>query len=136
MTFVTLYKTVKVLWKPSAFFIKQKAAFCNATDSWKLLSAIFCCFIEFRLSRMPVFHFQVPIELRVLSDRGNRLMYSTMYGNTQSPRYVEIVDKFINDVGTTAKKTPLAPQYVTAAVNYITTPKVKNRSANLSPIRR
>uniref|UniRef100_A0A183CXX0 EGF-like domain-containing protein n=1 Tax=Gongylonema pulchrum TaxID=637853 RepID=A0A183CXX0_9BILA len=70
---------------------------------------------------------KVPIEIRLVSDGSNRLVYSTDYSRPQSQHYVEIVDKFIKDLGATIKNTPFGPHYVTTDVNYITNPKVKNR---------
>ncbi|VDN07984.1 unnamed protein product [Thelazia callipaeda] len=69
---------------------------------------------------------RVPIEIRIVKEDENRLLYSSEYSKPESQRYVEIVDKFVKDIGTTIKKTSVGPQYIITDVNYITNPKVKN----------
>ncbi|CAJ0578738.1 unnamed protein product, partial [Mesorhabditis spiculigera] len=70
----------------------------------------------------------IPFQIRVVSRDNRPLMYSSEYGNTDSPTYIEIVDRFQKDVARTFGGTAYAPRFVNTHVNYITHPRTVNSS--------
>lgn len=72
---------------------------------------------------------QVPLVVRITEKDGDRLFFSSDYGSPKSPEYVEVLDNFVRGVGETLQKTSISPKYITSDINYITSPKVENRSA-------
>ncbi|KAK6743395.1 hypothetical protein RB195_010571 [Necator americanus] len=71
---------------------------------------------------------QTPLQIRVVSRDSRPLLYSSEYGSTKSPPYVEIVDLFQKDMARTFGGTIYAPRYVNTKVDYITHPKTVNSS--------
>ncbi|PIO70594.1 EGF-like domain protein [Teladorsagia circumcincta] len=68
------------------------------------------------------------MQIRVVSRDSRPLLYSSEYGSTKSPPYVEIVDMFQKDMARTFGGTIYAPRYVNTKVEYITHPKTVNSS--------
>ncbi|KAK6012089.1 EGF-like domain protein, partial [Ostertagia ostertagi] len=71
---------------------------------------------------------ETPMQIRVVSRDSRPLLYSSEYGSTKSPPYVEIVDMFQKDMARTFGGTIYAPRYVNTKVEYITHPKTVNSS--------
>ncbi|KIH53759.1 calcium binding EGF domain protein [Ancylostoma duodenale] len=71
---------------------------------------------------------ETPLQIRVVSRDSTPLLYSSEYGSTKSPPYVEIVDLFQKDMARTFGGTIYAPRYVNTKVEYITHPKTVNSS--------
>lgn len=71
---------------------------------------------------------QTPLQIRVVSRNHRPLLYSSEYGSSKSPSYVEIVDVFQKAMARTFGGTVYAPRYVNTKVEYITHPKTVNSS--------
>uniref|UniRef100_A0A914CT96 Uncharacterized protein n=1 Tax=Acrobeloides nanus TaxID=290746 RepID=A0A914CT96_9BILA len=71
---------------------------------------------------------KIPLAFRVVSRGQQPLLYSSQYGNSDSPDYVEITNEFDKDLGSAVGSTVYAPRYVATDVSYITHPKTINSS--------
>uniref|UniRef100_A0A914C217 Uncharacterized protein n=1 Tax=Acrobeloides nanus TaxID=290746 RepID=A0A914C217_9BILA len=68
------------------------------------------------------------LTFRVVSRGQQPLFYSSQYGNSESPDYVEITNEFSKDLGSAVRSTVYAFRYVATDISYITHPKTINSS--------
>ncbi|PAV59374.1 hypothetical protein WR25_03507 [Diploscapter pachys] len=69
---------------------------------------------------------ETSFQMRIVSRDQKPVMYSSEYGSSKSPPYVEIVDIFQKGIARTFGGTQYAPRYVNTKVDYITHPKTVN----------
>ncbi|CAJ0943046.1 unnamed protein product, partial [Mesorhabditis belari] len=70
----------------------------------------------------------IPFQIRIVARNDQALMYSSEYGNDESPTYIEIVDTFKKDIARSFGGTSFAPRFVNTDVDYITHPRTVNSS--------